>query len=57
MKNPWNDMILLLPLQEFLSLTSTKKIFVPPLYILSSMSTLFMWLGHFTMFHPSCSIS
>ncbi|RRT79866.1 hypothetical protein B296_00004083 [Ensete ventricosum] len=25
MKNPWNDMILLLPLQEFLSLTSIQE--------------------------------
>ncbi|RWV96230.1 hypothetical protein GW17_00041078 [Ensete ventricosum] len=25
MKNPWNDIILLLPLQEFMSLTSVQR--------------------------------
>ncbi|RWW27537.1 hypothetical protein GW17_00008019 [Ensete ventricosum] len=56
MKNPWNDMIPLLPLHEFMSLTSVQEklrasapcsIFYVP----------FMQLGYFTKFHPSCSAS
>ncbi|RRT45265.1 hypothetical protein B296_00005462 [Ensete ventricosum] len=55
MKNSWNDMISLLPLQEFMPLTSVKKSSVPPLHVPSSMSTLFMQLGYFTKFHLSHS--
>ncbi|RWW17928.1 hypothetical protein BHE74_00057438 [Ensete ventricosum] len=55
MKNPWNDMILLLPLQDFMFLTSVQgKLCVS---ISSSTSTPFTWLEYFTKFHPSCSAS
>ncbi|RWW25424.1 hypothetical protein BHE74_00015436 [Ensete ventricosum] len=55
MKNPWNNMILLLPLQELMFLTSSKESFVPSLHVLSSTLTPFMRLRHFTKFHLSCS--
>ncbi|RRT68117.1 hypothetical protein B296_00031242 [Ensete ventricosum] len=46
-------MISLLPLQEFMSLTSVqgKLCASAP----SFTSTPFTWLGYFTKFHPSCS--
>ncbi|RRT83891.1 hypothetical protein BHM03_00015867 [Ensete ventricosum] len=55
MKNPWSDMIPLLPLQEFMSLTYVRRKLRAFADVPSSMSTSFMQLGHFTMFHPSCS--
>ncbi|RRT51485.1 hypothetical protein B296_00045702 [Ensete ventricosum] len=55
MKNPWNDMSSLLPLQEFMSLTSIQGKFRASAHVPSSTSTLFMRLGYFTKFHPSCS--
>ncbi|RZS11178.1 hypothetical protein BHM03_00042478 [Ensete ventricosum] len=55
MKNPWNDMIPLLPLQEFMSLTSIQeKLCASALYFIS-MLTPFIRLEYFTKFHPSCS--
>ncbi|RWV80220.1 hypothetical protein GW17_00058542 [Ensete ventricosum] len=54
MKNSWNDMIPLLPLQEFMPLTSVQgKLCASLLHGPSSMSTPFMRLGYFTKFHPS----
>ncbi|RRT39098.1 hypothetical protein B296_00045417 [Ensete ventricosum] len=55
MKNPWNNMISLLPLQEFMPLTSNQGKLRAPLHVPSSMSTPFMRLGYFTEFHPSHS--
>ncbi|RRT57352.1 hypothetical protein B296_00028082 [Ensete ventricosum] len=55
MKNPWNDIIPLLPLQEFMSLTSIQGKLcasAPCFHLLRHMR-----LGYFTKFHPSCSAS
>ncbi|RRT83438.1 hypothetical protein B296_00002210 [Ensete ventricosum] len=57
MKNSWNDMIPLLPLQESMSLTSGQgKLRVSAPCSIST-STPFMQLGHFTRFHRSCYAS
>ncbi|RWW83772.1 hypothetical protein BHE74_00007717 [Ensete ventricosum] len=56
MKNPWNNMflILLLPLQEFMSLTSLQgnlRTSAPcSIFYIDSLHA----LGHFTKFHPGC---
>ncbi|RWW05503.1 hypothetical protein GW17_00031215 [Ensete ventricosum] len=56
MKNPLNDIIPLLPLQEFMSLTSVQgKFCASASCFQSSTSTPFIRLGYFIKFHLSCS--
>ncbi|RRT75316.1 hypothetical protein B296_00014399 [Ensete ventricosum] len=54
MKNPWNNMISLLPLQEFMSLTSVqgKLCASTPCFIFYIDSLHAGWT--LTKFHPSC---
>ncbi|RZS23663.1 hypothetical protein BHM03_00056631 [Ensete ventricosum] len=56
MKNPWNNMIPLLPLQEFMSLTSVqgKLCVFAPYFIFYIDSLHAAW--DFTKFHLSCSV-
>ncbi|RZS07721.1 hypothetical protein BHM03_00038600 [Ensete ventricosum] len=52
MKNPWNDMILLLPLQEFMSLTSVQgKLPASALYFIFYVDSLHAaWILHQVLF-------
>ncbi|RWW64748.1 hypothetical protein BHE74_00027996 [Ensete ventricosum] len=55
MKDPRNNMIPLLPLQEFMSLTSVQgKLCASAPCFIFYIDSLY-GLGYFTKFHPSCS--